>query len=180
MPRSLEARGPRAGASLGDSVVEGGPSSQGHALSTHPRGDPAHLQQPNLGVPEGSLAGFWGVPRKGLRTGLRGRFFVEIDVRGGPRRSRGVPWGRVRPTSPGKPGRTSPARLPSATQVEGGRSSQGRARSPHPRGDPAQLQPPEYLKAVWRDFSFVAKWPSTGSAGPICRANSRVGRAPAI
>ena len=31
------------------------------------------------------------MPRKSHRIGLRGRFFVEIDVRGGPRRSRRVP-----------------------------------------------------------------------------------------
>ena len=41
-------------------------------------------------VLEGSLAGFFRSSPFGLRVGLRGRFFVEIDVGGGPRRSRGV------------------------------------------------------------------------------------------
>jgi len=31
------------------------------------------------------------VPRDGPKIGLRGCFFVKVDVRGGPRRSRGVP-----------------------------------------------------------------------------------------
>ena len=61
--------------------------------------------------------------RNGLRIGLRGCFFVPIDVRGGPRRFRGVPGGRFRPKTTGKPARKSPARLPSGTQLK--------ANSPH-------------------------------------------------
>ena len=84
MPRSLEARGPRAGASLGDSVVEGGRSSQGHALCRHPRGDPAHFQQPNLGVPEGSLAGFWGRHEKALELVCGAVFLWKLTCGAGP------------------------------------------------------------------------------------------------
>ena len=55
---------------------------------------------------------FW-VQRNGLRLGLRARLFVEVDVPGGPRRSKGCPGGCLRPKLQERPGRTSPARLPS-------------------------------------------------------------------
>ena len=56
------------------------------------------------------------MPRNGLRIGLRGSFLVQIDVRGGPGRSRGVP-GSISGLNPGKPARNFLARLPSGTQI---------------------------------------------------------------
>jgi len=57
------------------------------AESGGPSGPTPHEQQ--SWAPEGSLAGL--IDRRHLALGLRVRFSVELDVRGGPRRSRGVP-----------------------------------------------------------------------------------------